>query len=43
MNFAPTVVSVAPGVSLRSVDLGLELQVLAFHEQRKIGREKVRS
>ena len=43
MNFAPTVVSVAPGVSLRSVDLGLELQVLAFHEQRKTGREEVHS
>ena len=43
MNFAPTVVAVEEGVSLRSVDLGLELQVLAFHEQRKIGREEVRS
>ncbi|MCX6460304.1 MAG: redox-sensing transcriptional repressor Rex [Actinobacteria bacterium] len=43
MNFAPLVVAVPPGVSVRSVDLGLELQVLAFHEQRKLGREEVRS
>lgn len=43
MNFAPTVVSVPAGVSLRSVDLGLELQVLAFLEQRKVDREEVRS
>jgi len=42
LNFAPSVVSVPPGVSLRSVDLGLELQVLAFHEQRKPGHEEVR-
>lgn len=43
MNFAPAVVSVPQGVSLRAVDLGLELQVLAFHEHRKSGREEVRS
>ena len=43
MNFAPAVVTVAEGVSLRSVDLGLELQVLAFHEQRKVDHEQVRS
>jgi redox-sensing transcriptional repressor len=43
MNFAPAVVTVTEGVSLRSVDLGLELQVLAFHEQRKVDREQVRS
>jgi redox-sensing transcriptional repressor len=35
LNFAPTVVSVPPGVDLRKVDLSIELQILAFHEQRK--------
>jgi redox-sensing transcriptional repressor len=28
-------VSVPPGVSLRKVDLAVELQILAFYEQRK--------
>jgi redox-sensing transcriptional repressor len=37
LNFAPAVLSVPPGVALRQVDLSLELQVLAFHEQRKLG------
>jgi len=36
LNFAPTVVSAPPGVSLRKVDLASELQILAFHEQRKM-------
>jgi redox-sensing transcriptional repressor len=35
LNFAPTVVSVPDGVDLRKVDLSIELQILAFHEQRK--------
>lgn len=35
LNFAPAVVSVPPGVDLRKVDLSIELQILAFHEQRK--------
>jgi redox-sensing transcriptional repressor len=35
LNFAPTVLSVPPGVDLRKVDLSMELQILAFHEQRK--------
>jgi redox-sensing transcriptional repressor len=37
LNFAPTVLSVPPGVDLRKVDLAIELQILAFHEQRKAG------
>ena len=35
LNFAPAMVSVPPGVSLRKVDLAVELQILAFYEQRK--------
>ena len=36
LNFAPTVLVVPDGVNVRKVDLGQELQILAFHEQRKI-------
>jgi redox-sensing transcriptional repressor len=35
LNFAPVVLTTAPGVDLRKVDLATELQILAFHEQRK--------
>jgi redox-sensing transcriptional repressor len=28
--------SVPPGVDVRKVDLSIELQILAFHEQRKL-------
>lgn len=35
LNFAPTVVTVPPGVSLRKVDLAIELQILSFYQQRK--------
>ncbi|MDQ3628667.1 MAG: redox-sensing transcriptional repressor Rex [Actinomycetota bacterium] len=35
LNFAPAVISVAPGIDVRKVDLSIELQILAFHEQRK--------
>jgi redox-sensing transcriptional repressor len=35
LNFAPVVVTVPEGVDLRKVDLSIELQILAFHEQRK--------
>jgi redox-sensing transcriptional repressor len=35
LNFAPAVVAVPPGVTLRKVDLAIELQILAYHEQRK--------
>ncbi|MGI8697963.1 MAG: redox-sensing transcriptional repressor Rex [Mycobacteriales bacterium] len=35
LNFAPAVLSVPAGVDVRKVDLSLELQILAFHEQRK--------
>ena len=35
LNFAPTVVSAAPGVSLRKVDLAIELQILSFYQERR--------
>jgi redox-sensing transcriptional repressor len=35
LNFAPCVLSVPEGVDVRKVDLSTELQILAFHEQRK--------
>jgi redox-sensing transcriptional repressor len=35
LNFAPTVLSVPAGVDVRKVDLSIELQILAYHEQRK--------
>jgi redox-sensing transcriptional repressor len=35
LNFAPAVLSVPEGVDVRKVDLSIELQILAFHEQRK--------
>jgi redox-sensing transcriptional repressor len=35
LNFAPTVLSVPTGVDVRKVDLSIELQILAYHEQRK--------
>jgi redox-sensing transcriptional repressor len=35
LNFAPAPVTAPPGVSARSVDLAVELQILAYYEQRK--------
>ncbi len=35
LNFAPGVISVPQGVDVRKVDLSIELQILAYHEQRK--------
>ena len=35
LNFAPTVLNVPEGVDVRKVDLSIELQILAYHEQRK--------
>ena len=37
LNFAPTVLQVPSSVKLRKVDLSIELQILAFYEQRKLG------
>jgi redox-sensing transcriptional repressor len=35
LNFAPAVVNVPPDVSLRKVDLAVELQILSFYQQRR--------
>jgi redox-sensing transcriptional repressor len=35
LNFAPAVISVPDGVSLRKVDLAIELQILSFYQLRK--------
>jgi len=42
LNFAPAVLTVPEGVSLRKVDLSIELQILSFYEQRKVAEESVR-
>ncbi|MDQ3990963.1 MAG: redox-sensing transcriptional repressor Rex [Actinomycetota bacterium] len=42
LNFAPAVISVPDTVSLRKVDLSIELQILAFYEQRKAALADVR-
>ena len=42
LNFAPTVLNVPDGVSLRKVDLSIELQILSFYEQRRDAEESVR-
>jgi redox-sensing transcriptional repressor len=36
LNFAPSVLSVPDHVEVRKVDMSIELQILAFHEQRKV-------
>lgn len=37
LNFAPSVLAVGDGVDVRKVDLSIELQILAYHVQRKHG------
>ena len=39
LNFAPTVLNVGADVDVSKVDLSKELQVLAYHEQRKAAQE----
>ena len=41
LNFAPTTISVGEGVNVRQVDVASELQILAFHEQRRAIEEEV--
>jgi redox-sensing transcriptional repressor len=38
LNFAPIVLNVPTGVDVRKVDLSIELQILAFHAQRRAAR-----
>jgi redox-sensing transcriptional repressor len=35
LNFAPIVLAVPAGVTVRKVDLAVELQILSYHEQRR--------
>lgn len=37
LNFAPVVLNVPPHISLRKVDLSIELQILSFYQQRQAG------
>lgn len=41
LNFAPSVLAVPDGVDVRKVDLSIELQILAYHEQRKSSAAEV--
>jgi redox-sensing transcriptional repressor len=43
LNFAPTVLDVPPHVLVREVDVAVELQILAFHEERRSGATAVPS
>jgi redox-sensing transcriptional repressor len=40
LNFAPTVVTAPDDVSLRKVDLAIELQILSFYQQRRAATPK---
>lgn len=42
LNFAPAVMAVPDHISLRKVDLSIELQILSFYEQRKVAQQAVR-
>ena len=35
LNFAPTIINTPHGISVRKVDLAVELQILSYHEQRR--------
>ena len=37
LNFAPSVVQVPEQVDLRQVDLATELQILGYHQHRRVG------
>jgi redox-sensing transcriptional repressor len=41
LNFAPALVTLPQDVSVRRVDLSIELQILAYYEQRKAALESV--
>ena len=43
LNFAPTVLAVPDDVDVRKVDLSIELQILAYHEQRKAAPREARN
>jgi redox-sensing transcriptional repressor len=37
LNFAPAIIAVPEAISLRKVDLAVELQILSFYQQRRTG------
>ena len=41
LNFAPVVLSTPDHIGVRKVDLATELQILAFHEQRRVARPEL--
>jgi redox-sensing transcriptional repressor len=41
LNFAPAALAVPDGVSVRKVDLAVELQILTYYEQRKAALDEV--
>jgi redox-sensing transcriptional repressor len=43
LNFAPTVISVPAGISVRKVDLAVELQILSYYEQRRATATELRA
>ena len=42
LNFAPAVLSVPEGVTVRKVDLAMEMQILTYYEQRKAALAEVK-
>ena len=40
LNFAPTVITAPHGVNVRKVDLAVELQILSYHEQRRVNASR---
>jgi redox-sensing transcriptional repressor len=42
LNFAPAVIQAPDDVSIRKVDLSIELQILSFYEQRKAALDSIR-
>jgi redox-sensing transcriptional repressor len=41
LNFAPVVLTTPDHIGVRKVDLATELQILAFHEQRRVARPEL--
>jgi redox-sensing transcriptional repressor len=43
LNFAPALLTVPDGVDVRKVDLSSELQILAYHAQRKLTEARIQA
>ena len=41
LNFAPTVIAVPEDISVRKVDLAVELQILSFYNERRSSLDEV--